>query len=180
MPCKETSPFNPMDMYHRTKLAGELAILAFASTLPAGGMVVTVNRPAMVYGPGDLRMLKLFKAILQRRFLMIGSGEVKAHLGYVEDQVDSLILCALAPRAQPSGSLQHRIGSADHPEPTGPTGRRLWRGHGAALAHPGISLVAGRSGVRADLGASQVPAATVSPQGRLLHPQSRLRSRQSQ
>jgi nucleoside-diphosphate-sugar epimerase len=100
MPCKETSPFNPMDMYHRTKLAGELAILAFASTLPAGGMVVTVNRPAMVYGPGDLRMLKLFKAILQRRFLMIGSGEVKAHLGYVEDQVDSLILCALAPRAQ--------------------------------------------------------------------------------
>jgi nucleoside-diphosphate-sugar epimerase len=100
MPCRETSPFNPMDLYHRTKLAGELAILEFARTLPADGMVVTVNRPAMVYGPGDLRLLKLFKAILERRFVMIGSGEVKAHLGYIEDQVDSLILCAVAPREQ--------------------------------------------------------------------------------
>jgi nucleoside-diphosphate-sugar epimerase len=53
-----------------------------------------------VYGPGDLRMLKLFKAILHRRFVMIGSGEVKAHLCYIEDQLDSLILCALAPRSQ--------------------------------------------------------------------------------
>jgi dihydroflavonol-4-reductase len=100
MPCKETSPFNPMDRYQRTKLAGELAILDFARTLPADGMVVTVNRPAIVYGPGDLRMLKLFRAILRRRFLMIGSGEVKAYLCYIEDQIDSLILCALAPRAQ--------------------------------------------------------------------------------
>ena len=100
MPCKETSPFNPMDRYQRTKLAGELAIFRFGSTLPADGMVVTVNRPAIVYGPGDLRMLKLFKAILNRRFMMIGSGEVKAHLCYIEDQLDSLILCAVAPRAQ--------------------------------------------------------------------------------
>jgi nucleoside-diphosphate-sugar epimerase len=98
MPCKETSPFNPMDLYHRTTLAGELAAVAFASSLPQDGMVVTVNRPAMVYGPGDLRMLKLFKMILNERFVMIGSGAVKAHLGYIDDQVDSLILCALAPR----------------------------------------------------------------------------------
>ena len=99
-PCKETSPFNPMDLYHRTKLAGELAILDFARTLPPDSMVVTVNRPAMVYGPGDLRMLKFFKTILRRRFVMVGSGEIKAHLGYIKDQVDSLILCALAPRAK--------------------------------------------------------------------------------
>jgi dihydroflavonol-4-reductase len=98
LPCKETSPFNPMDLYHRTKLAGELAILEFAKTLPAGGMVVTVNRPAMVYGPGDMRMLKFFKAILRGRFVMVGSGEVKAHLGYIDDQVYSLILCAVVPR----------------------------------------------------------------------------------
>ena len=34
LPCRETSPFNPMDLYQRTKLAGELAILDFARTLP--------------------------------------------------------------------------------------------------------------------------------------------------
>ena len=98
VPCRETSPFNPMDEYHRTKLAGELAVLEFSRTLPEDGMVVTVNRPAMVYGPGDMRMLKLFRQIARRRFAMIGSGKVLAHLGYVDDQVDSFLLCAVAPR----------------------------------------------------------------------------------
>jgi len=97
-PATEESPFNPMDLYHRTKLAGELAILDLARTLPEDGMVVTVNRPAMVYGPGDLRMLKLFKTILTGRFRMIGSGEVLAHLGYIEDQTESFLLGAVAPR----------------------------------------------------------------------------------
>jgi nucleoside-diphosphate-sugar epimerase len=98
IPCRETSPFNPMDRYQRTKLAGELSILRFGRTLPADGMVITVNRPAMVFGPGDLRLLKFFRSILHRRFVMVGSGEVKAHLCYIDDQVDSLILCAIAPR----------------------------------------------------------------------------------
>lgn len=98
VPCKETSPFNPMDEYHRTKLDGELAVLEFAKALPPDGMLVTVNRPAMVYGPGDVRMLKLFKAVASGRFRMIGSGNVLAHLGYIDDQVDSLVLGAVQPR----------------------------------------------------------------------------------
>jgi len=98
VPASETTPFNPMDIYHETKLAGELGILEWAKTLPEHGMVVTVNRPAMVYGPGDLRMLKLFKAVLSKKFLMIGSGETLAHLGYIEDQIDSFLLQAVAPR----------------------------------------------------------------------------------
>ncbi len=98
IPASENTAFNPMDHYHRTKLAGELAILEFARTLPEDGMVVTVNRPAMVYGPGDMRMLKLFKTILSGRFRMIGSGQVLAHLGYIEDQTDSFLLNAVAPR----------------------------------------------------------------------------------
>jgi len=97
-PCTENSPYNPMDEYHRTKLEGELAVLNFARSLPEDGMLVTVNRPAMVYGPGDVRMLKLFSTITAGRFFMIGSGEVLAHLGYIDDQVDSLLLGAVAPR----------------------------------------------------------------------------------
>ncbi|MEX2531251.1 MAG: NAD-dependent epimerase/dehydratase family protein [Gemmatimonadota bacterium] len=98
IPATEESPFNPMDHYHRTKLNGELAILEFAQELPTDGMVVTVNRPAMVYGPGDRRMLKLFKAIASGRFRMIGSGEVLAHLGYIDDQTESFLLGAVGPR----------------------------------------------------------------------------------
>lgn len=100
LPCKETTPFNPMDQYHRTKLAGEIAIFDFAKTLPEDGMIVTANRPAMVYGPGDMRMLKLFQRVLTGRFMMIGNGQVMAHLGHIEDQVDSFLDCAVADRDQ--------------------------------------------------------------------------------
>jgi len=98
IPCKETTPNNPMDHYHRTKLAGEIAILEFARTLPDDGMTVTVNRPSMVYGPGDMRMLKIFRAILRGSFRMIGSGNTLAHLDFIEDQTDTFLLCAVAPR----------------------------------------------------------------------------------
>ena len=100
IPCRETSPLNPMDEYHRTKLKGEQALLEWAKGLPEDGMVVTVDRPAMVYGPGDVRMLKLFRQVLSGRFVMVGSGEVLAHLGHVDDQVDSFLDCAVAPREQ--------------------------------------------------------------------------------
>lgn len=100
IPCKETTPFNPTNHYTRAKLAGELAILEFAKTLPPDGMVVTVNRPAIVYGPGDTRMLIMIKPILRKRFVMIGFGDVLSHPGYIEDQVDSFLLCAIAPREQ--------------------------------------------------------------------------------
>ncbi|MGB3223702.1 MAG: NAD(P)-dependent oxidoreductase [Desulforhopalus sp.] len=97
IPATERTPYNPMDLYHRTKLKGELAILDFAKDISSDKMAVTVNRPAMVYGPGDMRMLKFFKAILSGRFRMIGSGEALAHLGYIEDQTESFLLCAVAP-----------------------------------------------------------------------------------
>ena len=99
LPATETTPFRPMDLYHRTKLAGELAVVKFAHSLPSDGMTVIVNRPAMVYGPGDTRLLKLYRTVLNGRFVMIGSGETLAHLGYIDDQVDSFLLCALAERS---------------------------------------------------------------------------------
>lgn len=98
IPCTEETPFNPMDEYHRTKLEGELKVLEFAKTLPEDGMIVTINRPAMVYGPGDVRMMKLFKTIANGKFVMIGSGKVLAHLGYIDDQTDSFLLGAVEPR----------------------------------------------------------------------------------
>jgi nucleoside-diphosphate-sugar epimerase len=98
IPATEHTPYNPMDLYHQTKLNGELAILDFAREISPDAMALTVNRPAMVYGPGDMRMLKFFKAILSKKFRMIGSGEVLAHLGYIEDQTESFLLCAVAPR----------------------------------------------------------------------------------
>ncbi|MEX1257976.1 MAG: NAD(P)-dependent oxidoreductase [Gemmatimonadota bacterium] len=112
IPATEETPFNPMDLYHRTKLDGELAILEMARKIAPGGMTVTVNRPAMVYGPTDRRMLKLFRMILSGRFVMIGPGEVLAHLGHIEDQTESFLLCAIAPRERVHGEA-FNIASAE-------------------------------------------------------------------
>jgi nucleoside-diphosphate-sugar epimerase len=112
VPATEKSPFNPMDLYHRTKLDGELAIQAFAASLPPDGMIVTVNRPAMVYGPGDQRMLKLFRSIASGRFRMIGSGNVLAHLGFIDDQTESFLLSAVGGRSAVHGEA-FNIASGD-------------------------------------------------------------------
>lgn len=95
VPSHEGSPFNPGDIYQETKLEGELAAQeAFREGLP--GVVV---RPGAIYGPGDLRFLKLFRAVRAGRFRMFGSGEVTYHLAYIDDLVDGFILCGEKPAA---------------------------------------------------------------------------------
>jgi nucleoside-diphosphate-sugar epimerase len=95
IPCTEDSPFNPGDIYQETKLAGELAArAAFDAGLPG-----VIFRPGGIYGPGDLRFLKLFKAIQQRRFVMFGPGTVDYHLTYIDDLIDGILLCGEHPNA---------------------------------------------------------------------------------
>lgn len=95
VPGDETSPFNPGDIYQETKLAGEqIAREAFEADLEG-----VIARPMGIYGPGDLRFLKLFRAIRRRRFAMVGSGETLYHFAYIDDLVEGLILCGEHPDA---------------------------------------------------------------------------------
>jgi dihydroflavonol-4-reductase len=95
VPSTEESPLNPGDIYQVTKLAGEkLALEAFARGLPG-----TVVRPASIYGPGDLRMLKLFRTVQNGSFRMFGSGETLFHMVYIDDLIDGMLLCAEKPEA---------------------------------------------------------------------------------
>jgi nucleoside-diphosphate-sugar epimerase len=95
IPSTETSPFNPGDIYQQTKLEGELVTrAAIARGLP--GVIV---RPASIYGPGDLRFRKLFRAVQTRRFRMFGSGEALWHPVYIDDLVDGFLLCGERPEA---------------------------------------------------------------------------------
>lgn len=95
IPCTEDSAFNPGDIYQETKLKGELkAREAFDLGLPG-----VIFRPAGIYGPGDVRFLKLFKAVRNRSFRMFGSGNTLWHPVYVADLVDGIILCGEHPAA---------------------------------------------------------------------------------
>ncbi|MFM2043328.1 MAG: hypothetical protein RLY86_1904 [Pseudomonadota bacterium] len=89
IPCDEDGPLAPLDIYQRTKLEGELAARdAFAKDLRG-----VVFRPAGIYGPGDLRFLKLFRAIARGRFVMIGDGRTLWHPVHIDDLVRGILLC---------------------------------------------------------------------------------------
>ncbi|HLV27468.1 MAG TPA: NAD-dependent epimerase/dehydratase family protein [Gemmatimonadales bacterium] len=94
IPARETTEYAPGDAYQRTKLLGEELALEFHRNT---GFPVTVIRPTTIYGPGDYRLLKMFRGIARRRFPMIGSGETLAHLVYVTDVARGMRLAASNP-----------------------------------------------------------------------------------
>ena len=95
-PGNEDSAFDPGDRYQDTKAEAEILARNFGveHSLP-----VVVFRPAGIYGPGDLRFLKLFKSIKSGVFRMIGSGKVLYQMVYVEDLVDGILLCGASEKA---------------------------------------------------------------------------------
>ena len=95
-PADENAPLNPGDIYQRTKVEGEReAREAGART----GLAVTIARPTGIYGPGDRRLLKLFRGVARRRFVVLGSGDIFYHLTYIDDLVEGFRLCGERPAA---------------------------------------------------------------------------------
>jgi dihydroflavonol-4-reductase len=95
-PADEDTPHDPGDVYQATKSEGERVALAFHQ---CHGLPLTVARPTAIYGPGDLRLLKLFRLIARRRFVVLGSGEIFYHMVHVDDLVSGLRLLADRPEA---------------------------------------------------------------------------------
>jgi nucleoside-diphosphate-sugar epimerase len=88
-PASETYRFKPDDVYQRSKVAAENAV---RSAMRQGQRAV-IFRPGAIYGEGDLRLLKLFRSIARKRFLMIGPGTPRLHLVHVDDLVAGIRLC---------------------------------------------------------------------------------------
>lgn len=90
IPADEETPFNPGDLYQETKLLAEKRVWEFHKET---GMPVTVLRPISLYGPGDQRMLKLFRMIKKGQFVAVGNGDVLFHPAYIDDVVRGFLLC---------------------------------------------------------------------------------------
>jgi len=88
-PGNENSPYNPGDMYQRSKLEGEKIAMEYYRSGKMRGVVI---RPAMIYGPGDTRNLKLFKMIARKKFFYVGPGKQHVHFVDVRDLARSFIL----------------------------------------------------------------------------------------
>jgi nucleoside-diphosphate-sugar epimerase len=90
----EETPLHPDNIYGSTKRDGETLALSYGDRLP-----VTVIRISETYGPGDRRLLKLFRALGKGRFFMIGDGKNLHQPVYVDDLVAGLRLAAVSEAA---------------------------------------------------------------------------------
>lgn len=90
-PANEESPYAPADIYQRTKLEGELLARDFSKK---HGLALSVIRPTAIYGPGDMRLLKLFRLAVKKIVPVIGTGKIYYHMVYIDDLVQGFILAA--------------------------------------------------------------------------------------
>lgn len=85
----ESVPLAPSNAYERSKAQAE----NYAREFILAGLPVIVARPEFVYGPGDVHVLGLFRAIQRGAFFYIGDGRNTCHPTYIDDLVDGLLLC---------------------------------------------------------------------------------------
>ena len=95
-PAAEDAPLKPGDIYQVTKLEGERIAREAAEDTE---MEVVIVRPTGIYGPGDRRLLKLFRGVARGRFPILGNGNIYYHLTYIDDLVEGFRLCASVPVA---------------------------------------------------------------------------------
>jgi dihydroflavonol-4-reductase len=90
----EDSAPQPDNIYGRTKLAAEGVVREHADELET-----SIVRISETYGPGDFRLLKLFRAIDNGAFMMIGDGQNRRQVMHVGDLVRGLLIASCHPAA---------------------------------------------------------------------------------
>jgi nucleoside-diphosphate-sugar epimerase len=95
-PADENAPIAPEDIYQKTKADAEDWFRTFAvrTSLP-----FTILRPTPIFGPGDRRLLKLFRIATWPIVPVPTRGLCHYHLIYIDDLLDAMILSALHPKA---------------------------------------------------------------------------------
>jgi nucleoside-diphosphate-sugar epimerase len=92
----EAAAPQPWNAYERSKHAAEERLRERAAQL---GIEYVILRPAVVYGPRDDRLLKLFRAAAKGRFPLFGAGNGRRHMVYVTDVADAFVLACTVPEA---------------------------------------------------------------------------------
>ena len=95
-PADEEYRISPGDVYQRTKLEGEQMAWKFYREK---GLAVSVVRPAAIFGPGDERLLKMFRLANRDRVILLGDGEIFYHMVHVEDLATGFLLAGTVPEA---------------------------------------------------------------------------------
>lgn len=95
-PGDESAPYSPGDPYQRTKCEAEILALTYARER---GLPLSVARPTAIYGPGDTRLLKMFRMVANGTFIMLGKRDIYYHMVFIDDLVAGLRLLGTHPKA---------------------------------------------------------------------------------
>jgi dihydroflavonol-4-reductase len=98
----ETSPIEVVNAYETAKIDAEKMLTAEAAST---GLQTIILRPADGYGPGDMRLLKLFRGVAKQRFPLVGPGTGHRHMIYVDDICDAFLAACVAPVTQPEAVI---------------------------------------------------------------------------
>jgi nucleoside-diphosphate-sugar epimerase len=83
----ETGAINPLNAYGQSKFDAEQVLRAWAAEAPQTRSL-TIIRPTVVFGPGNRgNVYTLFRQIALGRFVMVGRGENRKSLAYIDNLV---------------------------------------------------------------------------------------------
>jgi nucleoside-diphosphate-sugar epimerase len=93
-------PFNPYLGYGKSKMLAELAVAEAA----AAGLDTVIIRPPWFYGPFQPpRQTTFFRMVRTGKFPVIGTGDQRRSMVYVDNLVDGALAAELTPAAQGNG-----------------------------------------------------------------------------
>lgn len=90
-PADESCPYNPSSPYDKSKCEAERMALRYCRD---NGVPVTIVRPTIVYGPGNMYLLRLYQWIQSGDFRLIGSMNNLMHPCYIENFLQGIALAA--------------------------------------------------------------------------------------
>lgn len=93
----EESPYRPYMNYGRSKMQMELAV---RDRQQAGKIEAVIIRPPWFYGPQQPpRQTLFFKMIRDGKMPILGAGQYRRSMGYIDNLAQGLILAATSPKA---------------------------------------------------------------------------------
>lgn len=121
VPCDESGPLRDVGLpYNRTKIMGEEAVWREARQ---SGMLVTVIRPATIFGPrGKAFVTDIADLLRSREMLYVAGGRCRGGFLYVDNAVDAILAAA---RSQTAAGQAYNLADGT---------RATWKDYVSSLA----------------------------------------------
>ncbi|MGH8243807.1 MAG: NAD-dependent epimerase/dehydratase family protein [Steroidobacteraceae bacterium] len=92
----ESAKASPENIYERSKVEAEEVVRTLSASR---GIEYAILRPAVVYGPHDDRLIKMFRAAARGRFPQFGPGKGRRHMVFVADVARAGLRACVLPEA---------------------------------------------------------------------------------